>query len=104
MRNLHFVILGFALVFSGTAKAANTLDIAACSAETITFSWTVDRLDAAPFVTAADLDNINNSHQFILFARTGTVTVDFAGKWNGSNNRRVQLTLATTPPLVRVCP
>ena len=104
MRKITFAALGFFMSFSSAAQATDTLSISACSAASVSFNWSVSSLDAAPYVTATDTGDADNNFQFVLFARSGSVITDFAGNWDGTDNRRVSLTLASTPPITANCP
>jgi hypothetical protein len=104
MQKLNQAILAILFSFFASAAAANTLVITACTEQSVDFNWSVSDLDRAPYVTATDTGDATNTHQFILFALSAAVSVDLAQNWNGTDNRRVSLTLASTPPITATCP
>ena len=104
MRQFNYLILAIFLSFSASTAAANTLVITACTEQSVDFNWSVSDLDRAPYVTATDTSDTANTYQFVLFALSGAVSVDLAQNWNGIDNRRISLTLASTPPISVTCP
>ena len=104
MRQFNYLMLAIFLSFSASSAGANTLAITSCTAQSVSFNWAVADLDRAPYITATDTGDTANTHQFVLFALSGAVSVDLAKNWNGTDNRRISLTLASTPPISVTCP
>ena len=90
---------------AGAANAANTLTVSSCTSSDVTFTWNVDNLSDLDSIQGASGSDSENYFDYLATTTSGTQTVDFASKWDGSNaNLTLELVLTNGNSIAASCP